>query len=357
MKKYLIIPFAISLNILANDSVAAQFDGLPTTKRVERFFDIVEKLDLTAAKVGDGNGGISVDLAYEANVEDRKVIGNFLSRNRRDKKGDNGTGNPEGHIVSFNLARVLGVSDIYSTGVWYQIKDSVVESLHQIAVSAKGRGSARLENRNRVLQNTTASNGVYPAIYGSLSVYLEKKWTVVQVAGSPLERPNLSPNGVANESNPLIQIIMGRRPMPQEHEMIKVQTEKGGVVSINALQAAKDLSAIFLIDAIMEQGDRFSGSNFDLLKMPDGSFRIASLDNGAAGVPGYFTSYTTKYLKWIHFVDHTVLEQLLELDRFLQKGGKFLGFTNQAQFLEALGLRLFQKSFVRNVHRAATQLR
>lgn len=332
-------------------------DGLPTTPRVNRFFELVKAIDLNHATLKDGPGGISVDLNYETLVGDQKVIGNFLSTNRRDQRGDNGTGNPEGHIVSFNLARLLGVSDIYSTGTWYTLDAPQVEALHAIAASTNSGGSARKENKGRVFANTAPVNGIYPRIEGSFSVYMEKKLTLRALGGRPLENIQASPNGQANEDNILVQVMMGKKPLPTEQERYTINTDKKDLVTINATQALKDLSSMFIIDAIMEQGDRFSGDNFDVLRLSDGTYRIASLDNGAAGVPGYFKSYPAKYLNWIRRFDRNVAEELFRLDAFLQCGGEYLGFKNQDQLLKSIGLRKFKNQFVNNVHRVALHLK
>lgn len=332
-------------------------DGLPSTERTTLFFDIVRDLDLERAKLEDGPGGLSVDLAYSTQWRGRKVIGNFLSTNRRDRKGDNVTGNPEGHIVSFNLARLLGSSDIYSTGTWYSISGPVVRSLHEIAESVFAWRGDRRTNKLRVESNTAPVHGVYPKVEGSLSVYLEKKHTLKALNGLRLDNIYGQPNGVANEANLLIQVLMGKQPKPRPGATYLVQADDLGVVSIKAERAARDLSTLFLIDAILEQGDRFSGGNIDLVKTSDGQYRIASLDNGAAALPGHFTKYPNMYLQWVRRVDRSVAEEIIRLDEFLQCGGQYLEFTRRESLLQALGLRTFQGPFIQNVHRVAEHVR
>ena len=341
--------------VLVSAAQAFQPDGLPLTPRDQKFFELVEKIDLARAHKQDGPGGLSIDLFYQTKVDGQPVIGNFLSKNRFDNKGDNGTGNPEGHIVSYNLARVLGVSDIYSTGTWYRIDGSVVEALHQIATQARVRGRVQSQNRERVKANTEPLSGQYPVIEGSLSVYLEKKLSVYSLEGSALENARSGPNGLANENNPLLKMMMGLRAQPSEDETFSVRTDKG-TVAIDAPQALQDLSAIFVIDAILEQGDRFSGGNIDLLRMPNGRYRLAALDNGAAAIRGYFPSYPGRYLPWLKRMDRNMILRIKEMDRFLQNGGEYLGFTDQKAFLKTLGLRTFTSQFIRNVHSVAQAL-
>jgi hypothetical protein len=78
------------------------------------------------------------------------------------------------------------------------------------------------------------------------------------------------------------------------------------------------------------------------------------LDNGGSGVPDIYGPIIDKYLRWIKNPDPDLVDRVIALDHFLQGKKPFLDYTSPEDFLKDLGLRKFQKNFVRNVHLMAT---
>ncbi len=313
------------------------FDGLPTAPDVEEFLQVASRLDLADPRLefADGSGGMSINLEYKG----MGLMGDFMSVNA-DGKGDNGAGNPEGQIVAYNLSRILGYSRSYGRGCWYQISGYPVQVLRSLAERNGSSRQAVQEARERLLRTTSQAS-----VDGTLSLYGPKPYglSALEAAGGP--------NGLFNEASPFASYLQsyGARP---ENRIVSL-----GRYPVNELEAARTLSTIFVVDALTEQWDRFSGGNISVVK--DGAlYRLVAYDNGGAGIGGWGSGYQTRYLSWTSRFDRNVVREVLAMDDFMAgRVTSYLGFRSQPEFLRALGIRRFERGFRKGVSKVAAHMR
>lgn len=313
------------------------FDGLPTAPDVEEFLQVATRLDLADPRLefADGSGGMSINLEYKG----MGLMGDFLSVNA-DGKGDNSAGNPEGQIVAYNLSRILGYSRSYGRGRWHRITGHPVQVLRSLAERNASSRQAVQEARERLLSTTSQSS-----VEGTLSLYGPKPYglSVLEAAGGP--------NGLFNEASPFASYLQAQGARPDDRVITL------GRYPVNELEAARTLSTIFVIDALTEQWDRFSGGNISVVK--DGAlYRLVAYDNGGAGIGGWGSGYQARYLRWTTRFDREVVEQVLAMDDFMAgRTSSFVGFRNQAEFLKVLGIRRFERGFRKGLARVAGHMR
>jgi hypothetical protein len=314
-------------------------DGLPNSTMHEELINVVLNLDFESEdyKFADGSGGMSINLEYKGPKGER---GDFLSNNP-DGNGDNGAGHPQGQIVAYNLSRILGYSDIYGRAVWYKISGRPARVLGELAAAAKG-------NKHVMTAKSRLALTVrQPVIEGSISLYGNSR--PLNVTG--FENGAVG-NGVFRASHAIANWIQAKGEQPQDRSTMI------GKYRMNEQQAAKDLSTIFLIDALTEQWDRFSGGNIQCIEVGNELHRFVAYDNGGAGVPAYSPAYVGRYHSWVSRFDRQVAAQILALDAFINNGsGQFLSFTNPDDLMKVIGLRNFKGSFKKHLAKTAAHVR
>jgi hypothetical protein len=315
----------------------SSLDGLPTAPDVEEFLQVASQLDLADPRLefADGSGGMSINLEYKG----MGLMGDFLSVNA-DGKGDNSAGNPEGQIVAYNLSRILGYSRSYGRGRWHRISGYPVQVLRGLAERNTSSRHAVQEARERLLSTTSQA-----LVEGTLSLYGPKPYGL-----SALEASG-GPNGLFNEASPFASYLQSYGAHP-ENRIVTL-----GRYPVNELEAARTLSTIFVIDALTEQWDRFSGGNISVVK--DGTlYRLVAYDNGGAGIGGWGSGYQNRYLGWTSRFDRNVVREVLAMDDFMAgRSSSFLGFRNQSDFLKTLGIRRFERGFRKGVSKVAAHMR
>ncbi len=117
------------------------------------------------------------------------------------------------------------------------------------------------------------------------------------------------------------------------------------------------LSTMFVVDALTEQFDRFSGGNIQAIRKSDGIHHLVAYDNGGAGIPKWSPKYVTRYLSWTSRFDPQVAQAVVDMNRFVNgRSPRFLHFTQPEDFLRALGLRKFTASFKTHLNAVAQHI-
>lgn len=140
-------------------------------------------------------------------------------------------------------------------------------------------------------------------------------------------------------------------PQPSKSKSI---TLNGG--SNTEYSLIKQLSTVFLIDAMTQQWDRFSGGNLQTLT-ENGQVKFISFDNG--GTWGG-KSWVNKFLAIVTRFDSEAANQTLKMHDFLSQGGTFMGLRNEQEFIQAMGIEKFpnvMKSFKEGLSLVAQHIR
>jgi hypothetical protein len=109
------------------------------------------------------------------------------------------------------------------------------------------------------------------------------------------------------------------------------------------------------LDAVFQQWDRYSGGNTYVRKDQTGRAHFYAVDNDGSDI-ATSPSWTERNLSWFSRYDRKAIEQLKELDGFLQNpAGGFLGYNSAETFIVDLGL-YFELSPATNVPRIKRNL-
>jgi hypothetical protein len=140
-----------------------------------------------------------------------------------------------------------------------------------------------------------------------------------------------------DEAQPLARFLKADQPQPTGRAM----SLPGIPGQSTELELARELSDIFVIDALANQRDRFSGGNLQAIAVPDRTgtrVQFVSYDNGDA-LDRDERKWIDLYLKLVTRFDRSLIEKLFALETFLQqRAGEFQGFGNETDLQHALGL-------------------
>lgn len=313
----------VALAVCCALATSALAQDVPGLKRDRKFDELVMMLNLEET---------GLEFTYKKGKHDGSSVGFHVSQLDRRRSGTfvpyNSSSDPEAEVVSYRLARFLGVSDIYNPVSYFTI-----------GPLAAARFSALLKKRTEIyhdrklnyLRITTQLKSNPNSLFGIYRFRPKGKKYVVTSLGS---------NGEFNLGSQLAAFIRANGPMPSENRIalpgVKGQ-RPGDPVPLEAeSELARQLSVIFTIDQLMGQWDRFWRN---LEAMGDGSARLRLLarDNGGANVDDGW-EWHARYERWVSRYDRDVMQKLQALDAFLH-GSKpnFAGYSNVEQWKTAAG--------------------
>jgi hypothetical protein len=259
---------ALSASASAAD-VASEFQ---TTARDAEFAKLMSKLNLNAEgiKLTYKDGGTSVGLKIEQGDE---KLGKWLPRNS--------AGNPESQVVSYQLGRFLGMSDLVMPSAYYKLDGAALATFQRILQNARENNRWRRENRDlnlaAIAQNPSGLTGVF-------TPYVEPK------SEEAVGLANSSANTI-NSADPIARFIRADGPVPSASNRMSLRGLKGG--SESELELARQFSQIMVLDILTGQWDRWSGGNVEAAT--DGTrVNFVARDNGGASMtgPGTFAKYS-----------------------------------------------------------------
>jgi hypothetical protein len=271
-----------------------------------------------------------------------------------------------GEIMSFHLARALGVPDLAQPGFYHLLTGPNLEKFKTVIPlvpypplpnrkdPTHPKPNPKEENRLDVLKQIEQSPGGIATVVKIWDAKPAEYEPLVDADVETLEQTHVLPGGSA----PVATLLRCDGPQPSTKT---VSFNRGKTVESKAI---RQLSNIFLIDAMMGQWDRFSGGNLQTVTK-DGEVRFFAVDNG--GTNGSLET-TKKYFNIVSRFDQPVAERILELDQFLN--GKqtpkatFLGLSTEADFLQAMNVdalpkdkKLNMEKFKQAVHLLAEHIR
>ncbi len=206
MKTLLLTVFAFSLTTASAADLSSEFQ---TTSRDTEFAELMAKLNLNAEgiKLTYKDGGTSVGLKIDRGDE---KFGKWLPRNS--------AGNPESQVVSYQLGRFLGMSELVMPSAYYKLDGTALSIFKKLLQGAPERNRWRRENRDinlaDIAQNPSGLMGVF-------TPYLEPKSQEVIGLANP------SANTI-NSADPIARFIRADGPVPSASRRMSLRGIKGG---------------------------------------------------------------------------------------------------------------------------------
>jgi hypothetical protein len=304
-------------------STLALAQTVPGTKRDLDFDAIMKTVNLDDP---------TLRLEYKQPTSDGSSIGVFIGKGDKPTNASfvplNSSSIPEAEVVSYRLARFLGVSRNYYPVDYYTLSPQGTARFRDMVMSTKETSEDRIVNRNIVLKELKANPTAL------LGIYRLKPKTKMYAARS------LGTRGEFATSTALAQTLRAGGPMPTDRPM-PLEGIKGGqqafpaVPTERAVELARQLSTIFVVDQLLGQWDRF-WENLEAAGDKNGRLKLISRDNGGATLDDWEGHDT--YSKWVSRFDRDLIDRLAKLNAFLKGEAKeFAGYTSPDAWKSAAG--------------------
>jgi hypothetical protein len=313
----------ISYILAAVSSTVALSQTLPGTKRDLDFDALMKTVDLDDP---------SIRLEYKRPTSDGSSIGVFIGKGEQPTDASfvpaNTSSIPEAEVVSYRLARFLGVSRTYYPVDYYKLGPKAYAKFRDMVLNTREIEDDRIANRNLVMKELKASPDTLLGIYR-----IKPKTKMYTVHG-------LGSEGQFNLFAPLAKAIRASGPMPGDRNLT-LDGIKGGKPDYPSLPAerevelARQLSTIFVIDQLIGQWDRF-WENLEASGDKTGRLKLIARDNGGATLDDW-DDYEA-YNRWVSRYDRELIGRLTALNAFLKGETKdFAGFTSPGAWKDAAG--------------------
>lgn len=297
--------------------------GVPGLKRDLDFDAAMRSVDL------DDPG---LTLHYKLPTSDGSSVGFFIGRGDNPPNASfvptNSSSIPEAEVVSYRLARFLGVSRNYYPVDYYKLGPKAMARFTDMVTKTRESEDDRIANRNMVLKEIKAN----PA--SILGIYRVKPRTKMYTVRS------LGTQGQFNLNTGLAAALRASGPMPTD-KMMPLEGIKGGRPGYpvqpmeRQVELARQLSTIFVIDQLLGQWDRF-WENLEASGDKNGRLKLVARDNGGATLDDW-EDYET-YKKWVSRYDRELIDKLGALNAFLKgEAREFAGFTSVEAWKTAAG--------------------
>ncbi len=216
--------------------------------------------------------------------------------------------NPEAQVVSYHMARFLGMSEFVVPSAYLRAKGSALSQFKTMLNSARERNKWRLKNRNESLAAISASKAD-----GLLGVYTP------QMKGGSLEAKGIAnpPANTINRTHAIARFIRADGPMPSPGRLISldgVVKPKERAPTESELELSRQFSKIMVLDMLLGQWDRWSGGNVEA-GIDGARVYFVARDNGGASVSG--TSHMAKYKGIVTRFDRDQIERVRQLSELL----------------------------------------
>ena len=309
--------------LVAGLSIAAVAQSVPGTKRDLDFDAVMKTVDLDDP---------SLRLEYKKPTSDDSSIGFYIGKGDKPTNASfvptNTSSIPEAEVVSYRLARFLGVSRNYYPVGYYNLGPKAMAAFRDMVLKTREFEDDRNTNRNMVMKALKADpNSI-------LGIYRPKPKTKMYPARS------LGTQGQFYSNTPLARAIRASGPMPGD-ERVALDGVKGGRSGFPAppterqVELARQLSTIFVIDQLLGQWDRF-WENLEASGDKEGRLKLIARDNGGATLDDW-DDYEP-YNRWVSRFDRDLIGSLGELNTFLKGEAKAFGeFTSPETWKVAAG--------------------
>ena len=249
---------------------------------------------------------------------------------------DNSANYITGEVNAWCLGRALGCAELFQPAVRVSLRGPGLATFKTLLRQTSYKGNKE-QNRLTVLKQIEREPSALPVVF--------KRWSQ-----NPKEYP-IETGNTLNTQDMIARYLRNDAPEPT-----------GATVTIRGATAtqrdlARQLSNIFLVDALCGQWDRFSGGNLHT-DIQDGHVQFMALDNGGASITGPLR-YTTKYTNLVSRFDKEIADRLLGIDGLLNGGHEFAEFTDAHEFAAAVGCQTpkEQEFLAQRVHLVAAHVR
>jgi len=284
------------ISLMARADLSAHFE---TNAEHQKFAKLVATLDLECpgCSLSYKDSGTSVGMKLKIGG---KKAGKWVPRCSAT--------NPEAQVVSYHMARFLGMSEFVVPSAYLRVKGGALNQFKTMLNAARERNTWRLKNRNDNLAAIAASGAD-----GLLGVYTP------QMPGGSLEAKGIA-NPAANTINrahAIARFIRADGPVPSPGRRISLD----GVIkpqerppTESELELSRQFSKIMVLDMLLGQWDRWSGGNVEA--GIDGSrVYFVARDNGGASVNG--TAHMAKYQGIVTRFDREQIGRVRQLAELL----------------------------------------
>lgn len=305
---------ALAGSIERRHPAASRLAVLPDQSDWQSLYDYADNLDLTSPSIALklSSGGTSV---YAVILENGKATGAIIPPNE--------SSSVSGETFAWTLSRALGVSQIYQPGVYKLLNGTNLSAFMAVVPSTPMKGSIREANRQNLLRLVQNRPGGIDAVY--------KRWDAKPVDyDQAVTGARLSPTHVLpGSARPLASLIDCSADQPSPYTVVKFN---GGENS--EYEIARQLSSILLIDALTQEGDRFTGGNLQTVTR-SGQVSFVAFDNGGKWSG---SRWTDRNLESVTRFDRNVAARILAMDDFFQRKIPFLGLRTEAEFVSAFDI-------------------
>ncbi len=304
-------------------SAMATAQTLPGTKRDLVFDALVKTVDLDDP---------SLRLEYKQPTSDGSSIGFFIGKGNQPTDASfvptNSSSIPEAEVVSYRLARFLGVSRIYYPVDYYKLGPKATAQFREMVLKTREITNDRIVNRNIVMKDLKDNPN---SVLGIYRIKPKTKMFTVMSLGT---------EGQFNLNTGLAREISAKGPMPSD-QRISLEGVPGGRPGFptppteSRVELARQLSTIFVVDQLLGQWDRF-WNNLEASGDKNGRLKLVARDNGGATLDDW--EGHEGYSRWVSRFDRDVIERLTALNAFIKGEAKdYAGFESAEAWKEAAG--------------------
>jgi hypothetical protein len=243
----------------------------------------------------------------------------------------NSSSDPEAEVVNYRLARMLGVSDTYNPVTYYQLGPVATARFKALLAKHVESDPDRSANYNRIAAQLKANPKTIFGIYR------------LRPKGNKVAVNSLGMGGQFNQSSAMATYIRASGPLPSERliSLPEVKAAQPGSPKPveTELELARQLSAIFVLDQLTGQWDRF-WRNLEATSDRTGRVRFLARDNGGATLDEWEGEWHASYERWVSRYDPDVMRKLQNLSAFLNKTQPaFETFSDVEKWKAAAGFR------------------
>jgi hypothetical protein len=315
-------PFLIPILLFwVSCSAAQDLPGNELDLRFEQYMQGLDLEDLADYDFSYKKGGTSIGIKIAEHGH--RKSGAFVP--------PNSSSDPEAEVVSYRLARWLGISDIYNPVAYYQLGPKATARMRQILKKHSESEHWRSQNYDCIGRELRAHPDYIFGIYRH------------RPKGKKYPVDGLCSSGTLNTGHRLALLIQAGGPMPSDKPMTfpGVKGRKAGYPRPfeKEDELARQLSSILVVDLLMGQWDRCSGGNLEALGQKDGRLQFLARDNGGATISEAWKWHELNN-QWVSRYDRAVVSRLQRLNALL-KGASASpeGFADVEKLKEALGFR------------------
>jgi len=253
----------------------------------------------------------TVELSLMGNLEGRSIIVK-VSDLKGNKLGvfkpTSGSTLYRGEYASYMLGVITGTKELYPETTIECMNVDTQKKIRKLIADAQFSTIVKEENRLTILQEITRNIEKKEPLCGAYKPWINNMQFYYDMG--TLE--NL-------KKHPIFKYMLATGPQPKHKKFLIKQctqlVEPKGCLQGNGYvdEMAKDMNTILLIDAVMDNRDRFPGGNLHFIVI-NGHARLFSLDNGAVLKPLDMTGFDTLKKLGVSRFKKNVIKKLRELN-------------------------------------------